>query len=57
MECLEPIRSGADVIARAQTGSGKTVAFGIPIIEKLEQENRSNRKSVTKALVVGMCCV
>ena len=27
------IRSGADVIGRSQTGTGKTVAFGIPAIE------------------------
>ena len=32
------IRSGADVIGRSQTGTGKTVAFAIPALEKIDPE-------------------
>ena len=33
---IPPLRRGEDLIGQAQTGTGKTAAFGIPIIEKIE---------------------
>ncbi|MCC7551535.1 MAG: DEAD/DEAH box helicase [Methanobacterium sp.] len=38
---LPPILDGRDVIGQAQTGTGKTAAFGIPVLEKLDPSNRN----------------
>jgi len=38
---LPHILNGRDVIGQAQTGTGKTAAFGIPVLEKLNPSSRS----------------
>lgn len=42
---LIPALEGRDIIARAKTGTGKTLAFGIPILKCLTDvdEHRSSR--------------
>ncbi|MEG1594094.1 MAG: DEAD/DEAH box helicase, partial [Oscillibacter sp.] len=39
-EAIPVIRTGADVMARSQTGTGKTVAFGIPAVELVVPEDK-----------------
>ena len=38
---MEPILSGKDVFAQAETGSGKTCAFVIPILEQILRDEKS----------------
>lgn len=40
---LDPAMQGKDLIARAKTGTGKTLAFGIPIINNILRGNEENR--------------
>ncbi|ERJ12831.1 DEAD/DEAH box helicase [Haloplasma contractile] len=40
-EAIPYILEGNDIIGQAQTGTGKTAAFSIPLIEKLDLNNRS----------------
>jgi len=37
--CIPPMRAWKDVIAKAPTGTGKTFAFGIPIVEHIDPES------------------
>ena len=38
--CIPPMREWKDVIAKAPTGTGKTCAFGIPVAEHIQPENK-----------------
>ncbi|WVZ61114.1 hypothetical protein U9M48_011036 [Paspalum notatum var. saurae] len=51
---LIPALEGRDLIARAKTGTGKTLAFGIPMIKQLieEDDGRSVRRGRTPRVLV-----
>ncbi|GAA0366042.1 DEAD/DEAH box helicase [Bacillus horti] len=38
--CIPAILEGGDVVGQAQTGTGKTAAFGIPVIEKTTHSSK-----------------
>ncbi|OCG00811.1 DEAD/DEAH box helicase [Gilliamella sp. wkB112] len=48
-QAIPVILSGKDLIASAQTGTGKTAGFGLPILQKLlDQQNNTASKPETK---------
>jgi len=50
---IPTVLAGRDVIARAQTGTGKTAAFGLPIIDRLfTRDRRAATPRAPRALVL-----
>ena len=53
-KCIPPIQRGEDLLAIAQTGTGKTAAFAIPVIDKIQQikYKSKNKSSVIRSIVM-----
>ncbi len=51
-KAIPPIMKGEDVLAIAQTGTGKTAAFAIPIIDKLHRNKKAKESEGIKAIVM-----
>ncbi|MEQ1747616.1 MAG: DEAD/DEAH box helicase [Saprospiraceae bacterium] len=49
---IPPILKGEDVLAIAQTGTGKTAAFAIPIIHRLHERKQSGRSEGIRCVVM-----
>ena len=47
-QAIPAVLSGADVLGQAQTGTGKTASFGIPLLMKVDPSNKK-----TQALVLS----
>ena len=55
---IPPLMQYRDVIAKAPTGTGKTFAFGIPLLEQLDNENKDIQALIlapTRELVIQIC--
>ena len=51
-KCIPSILAGEDVLAVAQTGTGKTAAFAIPIIDLIDRYKKNKRSDGIKCIVM-----
>ena len=42
----EPAADGKDIVVQARTGTGKTAAFGMPLVDKLIRRNRKQAQAL-----------
>ena len=57
-ESIPPLMDYRDLIAKAPTGTGKTLAFGIPIIEHIDPKNEQVQALIlapTRELAIQIC--
>jgi ATP-dependent RNA helicase DeaD len=54
-ECIPPLLNGKDIIGQAQTGTGKTAAFALPLLSRLyaKMEAGQSKGPGTKILVLA----
>lgn len=51
-KAIPAVMKGEDVLAIAQTGTGKTAAFAIPVIDKLHKQKSSSRSEGIRCVVM-----
>lgn len=52
-KCMRPISEGKDVIGIAQTGTGKTAAFSLPLLERMIANDRQFKTRNPKVLILA----
>src|SRR5512138_2486181 len=50
-EAIPVLLSGADMLGQAATGTGKTAAFALPLLDKLSRDGKADRGR-TRALIL-----
>src|SRR5690554_7313030 len=51
-KAIQPILNGEDVLAIAQTGTGKTASFVIPILNQIHNQLEKKKEHYVRALVM-----
>jgi len=53
--CFDLVFEGSDIVGRARTGTGKTLSFSLPIVEKMlaSSEDSKSRGRVPRAIVLA----
>ena len=51
-QAIPPLREGRDLLGIAQTGTGKTAAFALPILDRLYRDKRRSLPKKTRVLIL-----
>ena len=52
-QCIPHLLEGRDLLGTAQTGTGKTAAFALPLLQRLSGNGRRPRKGTPRALILA----
>src|SRR5574343_299320 len=52
-QSIPAILEGRDIFGCAQTGTGKTAAFALPILQLLDSKKENNKSRAIKALILA----
>ena len=52
-KCIAPLLEGRDVLGCAQTGTGKTAAFTLPLLQRLSGNKRKPHRGTPRALILA----
>ncbi len=53
LQAIPPVLAGKDVLGIAQTGTGKTAAFALPILHRLAADRKPTPRNGTRALILS----
>ena len=52
-QCIAHLLKGRDLLGTAQTGTGKTAAFSLPLLQRLSLDSRRPKKGTPRALILA----